>query len=152
MAGSQVAVAHEIIAEPEAVWNVLTDLDRRLKILTSVRALERLDGPPFGVGTRWRETRVMAGVPGSVEFLVTEVEPGLALWLDVEFPGARFAVVFRVRPSSLGTRLEADVTVESEASGLGKRMLGAVIGGRPARILGDTIEQDLRDVAAALRK
>jgi carbon monoxide dehydrogenase subunit G len=152
MSGPQSTMSHEVIAEPDQVWKLLTDLDRRLKILTSVRSLERTGGTPgFDVGTQWQEMRVVGGEKVAVNLVVTAIQPGLSVNIDADVDGGRLEIVYRVKPSSIGTRLEADLTVESQSSGLGKRMLGAMAGNRAGRAMKETIEQDLRDIGANLR-
>lgn len=63
----RIEVSRNIAAPPSAVWRVLTALDEAPTTLRGVKAVERLDGTGYEVGTRWRETRVMFGQSATEE-------------------------------------------------------------------------------------
>jgi carbon monoxide dehydrogenase subunit G len=147
MAGPTFSAAHEIIAEPEQVWNVLSDIDRSPRVLTTVVSVERVDGPKFDVGTRWKETRLIPGGQTTEELSVTEIVPGRMVAIEADIGGNHVRIVYLVKPSSLGTRIEGECFIESGATGIG-RLFG---GGRVGRATREVLDQDLRDIAAALR-
>jgi carbon monoxide dehydrogenase subunit G len=149
MAGPTFAASAEIIAEPDQVWAVLADIDRSPRVLTSVTAVERIDGPPFDVGTRWKETRLIPGGKATEELTITAIVPGRSVTFEADLAGTRLKVVYYVKPSSLGTRLEAECFLDNPGSGLGRLFGANTRVGRTAR---DVLEQDLRDIGAALRR
>src|SRR5690606_20498281 len=57
----EVTLSRRVAAPPEAVWEVLTDLDQAARRLTQVTDLHVISDGPYAVGTRWRETRRMMG-------------------------------------------------------------------------------------------
>lgn len=140
----------EIIAEPEAVWRTVTDIDRWPRILSSLASLERLEGTGLAPGARWRETRLILGVTAVVEMLVTDVQEGKSFALSVSADDATIGLTYRLVPSGLGTRLEATVNADGSGMGLGKRLRGAISGGG-AKLAREMIERDLADFQAALR-
>lgn len=58
------------------VHDALCDMDRALHWMPGIQRIEILTPGPFGVGTRWRETRKMFGKEAAETFTVTGVEPG----------------------------------------------------------------------------
>ncbi|KRF17987.1 hypothetical protein ASG90_06620 [Nocardioides sp. Soil797] len=72
MTGHVIHLDIEIEAPPETVWQVLTDLPHADHILRSVKQVEPLGEPGYGVGTTWRETRAMFGHHGDEELHVVE--------------------------------------------------------------------------------
>lgn len=149
MAAQTFAASHEIIAEPDQVWAVLSDIDRSPRVLTTVTAVERIEGPPFDIGTRWKETRLIPGGISTEELTVTGIVTGRSVTVEADIAGSKIRATYRVKPSSLGTRLEAECVVESGSSGFGRLFNPGSRVGRAAR---EGLEQDLRDIGAALRR
>jgi carbon monoxide dehydrogenase subunit G len=153
MPGQSFTVTREITTEPEAVWEVLTNLERATRVLTAVMSIRRIDGPPgFEVGTRWRETRLALGGHVTEEFTVTEVVPGHRATVEADVAGGHLTIKYRVLPSSLGTRLEAELSVVPPPAGLGQRILNSVSSGRAVKVAREMLEQDLKDIAVYLRR
>lgn len=145
-----VVARREIIAEPAVVWATVSDVDRWPRILTSLASLQRLEGTGLEPGVRWRESRPILGLTATYEVTVTDVQPVVGFTLSAAFEDATVNTEYRLRPSSLGTRLEA--TVEADAGGvaLSKRLRSVIaIGG--ARIAREVADRDLADFQAALR-
>jgi carbon monoxide dehydrogenase subunit G len=145
-----VVARREIIAEPEVVWATVSDVDRWPRILTSLASLQRLEGTGLEVGVRWRESRPILGLTATYEVTVTDVQRVVGFTLSAAFDDATVTTEYRLRPSSLGTRLEA--TVEADAGGvaLSKRLRGVIAIGGP-RIAREVADRDLADFQAALR-
>lgn len=153
MSGLSLTVSREYTSEPEAIWEVLTDLDQTAKVLTAVMAIRRIDGPKgFQVGTRWRETRLALGGHVTEEFTVTEVVPGQRATVEADVMGGHLTIVYRLKEMSLGTRLEADMSVVPPATGLGKKLFSSVSGGHAVKVAREMLERDLADIAAFLRE
>lgn len=145
-------VAREITVEPEDVWRVLTDIDRLPKVLTGVMSTRRLDGPAgYEIGTKYAETRLALGGHITEEWTVTEVVPGHRATIESDIDGGRLSIKYRCLPSSLGTRLEAHVSVASSSEGIGHKILGAVSVNRAVKVAKEMLEQDLKDIAVAVR-
>ena len=150
MARGILTLGREIIAEPPDVWKVLANVDRYPRVLTSVEKVERVSGTGFELGTSWRETRRFEGRSSAHLMTITAVEEGRSAAISVEAAEGGVALAYRVRPTSLGTRLEMDVTGDpGAASGVSKLILGS--GGGLFRVAKEMFEQDLKDFGAALR-
>ena len=153
MAGPTV-VQTEIIAEPDAVWRTVSDVDRWPRILTSMSALLRLEGAGMEVGAKWRETRPILGLTATYEVTVVDVQPGSSVTLALAFDDADARLTYRFKPSSLGTRLQAEVAISLKGAGLNKinsRLKSAIVGGGGADIAKEVATRDLADFKAALR-
>lgn len=65
-----------IAADPQDVWNVITDLDQAPATINSIISVERVDGSPgYSIGTRWRETRRVFGTMASEVMEVIDSRP-----------------------------------------------------------------------------
>ena len=61
-----VEVRRHVAAPVERVWALATDLEGSPRVVRGIEAVEVLTPGPFGVGTRWRETRRMFGRSAAV--------------------------------------------------------------------------------------
>ena len=152
MASHTLTVNREIIAEPAAVWKVITDLDRAPKVFTGIVAVERVEGDGFDVGTRWRETRRIAGKEGTEEMWVSAVDEGKSYTVSAKDDGVEYTTLFEVKPSSVGTTVAVTFGAEATGAGLGQRMLMSIFGGIGAKITRNALKQDLDDLAAAIER
>ncbi|WP_329019960.1 SRPBCC family protein [Streptomyces sp. NBC_00690] len=151
MANRSVVVERRIAAPAERVWRALTDLERAPAVLSGVDAVEVLSPGPFGVGTRWRETRRMMGKQATEEMYVTSSEPPLRYVVEADSQGAHYTSEFVLRevgPEETQVRMVFTAVPPSGISGLLARVFGAI----GARAVAKTIGRDLADVAAAVEQ
>jgi carbon monoxide dehydrogenase subunit G len=73
-----------IHAPPEKVFAAITDLHAGGRWLPGCTKLEVLTPGPYAKGTRWRETRKMAGHEATEEFEVTDVDAPRAIELHCD--------------------------------------------------------------------
>lgn len=147
---SKILVEREVAASPERVWAVVTDLDRTAQSIRGIAKVERLDdGTGFGVGTSWRETRVMFGKEATETMTVTALEPGRSYATEADSRGTHYRSVITVTPHGTGSRL----AMEFEGRPHGKVARAAVLIGKLFE--GATrrmIRRDLDDIAAAAER
>ncbi len=148
---NSVTVTREIIAEPEQVWRVLTDLDNSARVLGSVEKIERVSGEGYGPGVRWLETRKVFGKFTTEEMWVEETEPPFRTVVKSEAQGTVFTTVFACKPSSLGTTLEATFSAQPGNQSAGQKLLSAVFSNAGLKATKSVLEGDLSDIAAVLR-
>ena len=74
----------EIDVSPERIVEALTKFEDWRFWMPGYISVESLTDQPFGVGTRWRETRKMFGRKASEVFQVTEFSPPEVLSLSVD--------------------------------------------------------------------
>lgn len=147
----ELTVSHEVDAEPEAVWAIITDLDAFERTISAVELVERLDdGGGFGVGTRWRETRTLFGRTATEEMEVTSIDSGRSYVTEAESHGARYRTVMTVEPLGSG-RSRLSTTFGAEPQGFLAKVVGATVGRLFDRATRKALERDLLEIAAAAR-
>ena len=141
-------VSRDIAASATTVWATITDIDGSAEVLTAVERIERLDDrASFGVGVRWRETRVMFGRESTEELEVTEVEPQRRYTVRAEASGTSYTSVLQVEP--LGEHhCRLTMSFSGQPSGMLGRLLAATLGRWFRRATRDALRQDLADIAA----
>jgi carbon monoxide dehydrogenase subunit G len=145
----ELTVSHEVEAEPESVWALITDLDAFEQTISAIEKVERLDGGDgFGVGTRWRETRKMFGRTATEEMEVTSVEGGRSYVTEADSHGAHYRTVMTVEPSGPG-RARLSTTFGAEPHGMVTKLIAATVGRLFERATRNALERDLVEIAAA---
>lgn len=123
----------QIDVPPERLVDTLTNFNTWsdwMPGLVKVEVLSSGSPGPFGVGTRWRETRKMFGREAAEEFEVTAFDHPRHIELLVD--GAKgstgkgsYHFDYRFLPESGGTRVELTGTVD--IPGLGFRLFGGLL-------------------------
>lgn len=123
------AVSAHIDAEPEAVWAVLTDLQRWPQWTESVARVERLDDGPFAVGStaRVEQPRLRPMV-----WRVTEFDPGWSFTWTATSGGVITLGGHRLTPlPEGGARLDLSI----HQSGLLAPLVGLLAGSTTRRYI-----------------
>jgi carbon monoxide dehydrogenase subunit G len=142
----ELQVSREIAASSEQVWALITDLDGSPRLLSAVTGVERLDGPAFGVGTGWRETRVMLGREATEEMEVTAVDEGRRYEVLADAGSTDYRSVMAVRP--LGEdRCRLSMSFAAASSSVLGRLAAATVGRLFQKATRKMLEQDLADIA-----
>ncbi|HET6214695.1 MAG TPA: SRPBCC family protein [Micromonosporaceae bacterium] len=146
-----VEVERTVDAPVDRVWAVFADLAARPRWLSTVESVEPLSTGEFGVGTAWRETRVVADEARVVEELrVVACEP--RHWVTLASPGIgadyRMTYTFTALARS---RTEVRIVLEGTPQGAASRVLAILLGGLAARTVEGALRRDLDDLAAAAR-
>lgn len=147
MAVSSVEVQREILAEPAAVWRLITDLDRAPDVLSEVVRVERLEGEGYDVGVSWRETRRVLGKETSEDKRVTSVRAPFSTSVSAESRGTRYLTVVHCEPSDLGTVLRMEFSGESVNPTLGQKIAWALFRKVELKAARDGLKQDVADYA-----
>ena len=143
---SELSVSREVSVSPEALWELVTDLDRSPNVISAVTAVERLDdGIGFGVGTRWRETRLIFGNEATEVLEVTEIDPGRSYTVEAESLGAQYRSVISVDPAPGGSMIT--ITFGAESTGTVSKVLAGTIGKLFEGGTRKALVKDLDDIA-----
>lgn len=110
------SLAETIAAPPEIVWAALTDIPSWAQWVPNLVQLQALSDGPFGLHTRWCETRRMFDREAAEEFEVTELQPPQVLALHVDGrKGAsgrgEYRFRYRLEPVAIGTRVHLDTDI-----------------------------------------
>ena len=108
------------------VFEVLSNPARAMDFLDNITGSTKLTDGPIGVGTKFRETRVVHGKEATADLLVSAYEPSTHVGISTEAEGIKVEYHYHLSPEDGGTRLKW--TCQLEASGLRKMMLPMVAG------------------------
>ena len=139
-------ITKHIAAPPERVFQLSTDLDGWSERISGIVRVEKLTDGPVGVGTRFRETRVMFKKETTEEMEFTVFEPNQAYAVGAISCGCQFETRFDFVPDQGGTRVE--MKMESKPlTFMAKLMspIGALMAGSMRKLL----EKDLDELKAA---
>jgi hypothetical protein len=98
-------VDRHISAPPDVVFARATDFRRACETVNAIVKMEVLTSGPVGVGTRFRETRMMFGREATEEMTVTAFEPPRGYTLSAESHGSRYHTELSFAPDGQGTRM-----------------------------------------------
>ena len=142
-----VTVERFVRAEPEPIWDLMTDVATYADSISGVEAVEQLDDlPEFGVGTSWRETRKMFGKEATEEMTVTAVDPGKSYAVEAQSHGAIYRSLISVTPTKDGSTLA--MSFSGEPTNMLSRVMGATVGRLFQGATKKALVQDLDDIAA----
>jgi len=145
-------MSEHVNAPPEVVFEVASDFRRAAQHIQGIESLEVLTEGPIGVGTRFRETRVMLGKSSTEEMEITEFDAPRRYVVECDSCGGHFRAEYRFIGDIAGThvRLEFDTYpisfVAKLMSPLSKLMMGPM-----KKCIGADLE-DLKSVAEAKAK
>lgn len=101
----RVEISRQIDAPIGRVYEVFTDLHRAAERVSGIESAEVLTDGPFGVGTRWTETRLIMGKASSETMWITAVDPPRSYTAEAESCGTHYTNVFLFEVTDSGTRV-----------------------------------------------
>lgn len=143
----QMDLSRHIAADPDVVWDVLTDIPGASRTLSGVISVEILTNKPYEPGLRWRETRKMFGIKATEEMMVVESEPPGATRIVAENGGTEYITIFTITPDATGSTLRMRFSAETAHAPAASRVVMALMGGLAERSTRKSMEQDLADIA-----
>jgi carbon monoxide dehydrogenase subunit G len=146
--GMDLSVSQHVAAPAEALWGIVTNIANSPNTVSGIESVEILAGAEFGVGTRWRETRIMFGRAATEEMTVTEVDPGRSYTTVAGNSMARYVSVLTVEPEG-PTRCLLTMTFRAEPTTLPGRVMSATLGRMMVGATRKALEADLADLATA---
>jgi carbon monoxide dehydrogenase subunit G len=136
-------VATRSIAAPVArVFETVAHVDRFQEAVPHITDVEFLTETHSGVGTRFRETRLMRGREASTELEVTEYVPDERVRLVSDAGGTIWDTVFTVQADGAGTELS--MVMDARPYKLTARVVNPMI----SRMLTKALEADMDAVKA----
>nr|WP_026535977.1 SRPBCC family protein [Arthrobacter sp. H14] len=139
-------------ATPAQVWRVLTDNPGAADTLSGVDRVEVLSQPPYGVGTRWRETRTLFGKKATEEMWVTAADAPNSTVVEAESAGTHYTTTFTVVPDGPGGLLSLVFAGELVSDSRWQGFVWKVFGKLGLRAASKAMRVDLDDIAAAAEK
>ncbi|MFI8100789.1 SRPBCC family protein [Streptomyces sp. NPDC086023] len=148
MGNPEVSVDRQVHAPLERVWRAMTDLESMPARLSGVEGVEVLTPGPFGLGTRWRETRRMFGREATEEMWVTACEAPTRYVAEADNSGMHYVSEFVLTETGPGRTNIRMVFSARPREGHRMPLLARLLGGLGRRAVAKAIEKDLADVAA----
>lgn len=133
----QVVVTRSIHAPIDLVFDTVADIRNFSKVQPQIVGCEFLTDVHVGVGTRFRETRLMHGKEATTELEVTEYVPNDRVRLVADSHGTVWDTVFTVAEESGHTTLT--MTMDTRSYKLVSKLLNLLIMGMVKK----AVEQDL---------
>ncbi len=122
-----------------------TDLRSAAERIRGIKKLEVLGDGPIGVGTRFRETRVMFKRECTEEMEIVSFDPPRSYAVGCESHGCRYRTEFRVTTSGSGSELE--MTFGAEPQTFFAKMMGVLFRGMIKSCMKE-MDKDLDDLRA----
>ena len=142
-----VRVTERIAAPPAEVFRRISDFANAPQTVRGIKRVEMLTDGPVGVGTRFRETRVMFGREASETMEVVAFDAPRSYTLRASAQGFVYASTMTVTPAGAGA--EVEMTFEARPQTFFAKVMGIVF----APLLKScrkAIVQDLHDVKTAM--
>ena len=110
----------DIAAPPDRVWKVMVDVERWREWTRSIKSVRRLDGGPFGVGSRARvsQPKLLPAV-----WTVTRFEPLRSFTWSSGSPGLRVSGSHSVEAIDRGSRVTLGLQFDGLFGSLVARLL-----------------------------
>lgn len=137
-----VTVANKIAAPVDRVFSLFTDLDHCAGLVKGIKKIDVLTPGPFGLRTRWLETREVLGRDVTEELEVTAFEMNHAYTVTNDVHGARMDTHFTFEPHGAGT--EVNVVFQA-APHTFLSMLVSPLGWTLAGTVRRALEDEVRD-------
>ena len=114
-----------IKAPPPMVFALAIDLERLPERVPAIKKIELLTDPPIGIGTKFRETRLMLGKEATEEMEFTAIEPDQSYVLEAKSMGNHYISTISFMPVDGGTRMTWRFA--AEPLGTGARIIGTLL-------------------------
>ena len=101
-------------APVEKVFGIFSDFHRAAERVDGIESIEVLTDGPIGVGTKFRETRIMFGKSSTEEMEVTSFEPNQSYTVEADSCGAHFQTLFHFRPEGDHTLVEMEMQTRAD--------------------------------------
>ena len=101
-----VCLSKHVNAAPDVVFAIASDFANAPGRIKGITKLELLTPGPVGVGTRFRETRVMFGKEATEEMTIVAFDPPRSYEFSAQSCGSAYRTTFRFTPEAGGTRID----------------------------------------------
>jgi carbon monoxide dehydrogenase subunit G len=102
----KVSVEVNINANRADVWNVITDIENSINVISSINKIEMIDNPQNSLeGLKWKETRTMFGKEATETMWITESEENEYYHTRAESHGSVYITKLSLNESDSLTKL-----------------------------------------------
>jgi len=147
----QVQAEVAINANPETVWQVITNIDNAPHTISGIEKVEVLERQDDAfVGLKWRETRIMFGKEATEVMWITDAQQNKSYSTRAESHGSIYKTHFELKEN--GSQTILSMHFEGEAQTLTAKIMSAMMGVFLKGSMRKTLEKDLLDIKAAIEK
>jgi hypothetical protein len=139
----------EIVAAPEAVWAVISDIQHAANVISGIKAIEIIEaasGPTIN-GMKWKETREFMGRDAVEVMWITDACSPSFYQTRAESHGAIYISRMELAPTQTGTCLTMKFNAQPQT--FGAKLMWLLTGWMAKKSLSKVIVQDLVDIKAA---
>jgi hypothetical protein len=138
-----ISVSTWINSSIKRVFDMFTDVEHAAEHVSGIVNIEMLTVGPFGLGTRWRESRQILGRIDAADMQVTAFERYRTYAISHHKGGIRIETIFSFEPAGDGTHVTIEFGLDPAGLPPGVLMpLNWAIAGKVQHVL----EHDLRDL------
>jgi carbon monoxide dehydrogenase subunit G len=142
-------ITRHIAAPPDVVFHYAADFERAPQRIRGIKKVELLTQGPVGVGTRFKETRIVFKREATETMEVVAFDPPRGYTLGAESCGCRYRIQFRFAPANDGTDVE--LKFDAEPLTFLARLMGFLMG-RMIEMCAKESAKDLEDLKAAIEQ
>lgn len=143
-----ISLTQHVNAPAATVWDVISDIPGSASTLSGVDSVTMLSKGPYGVGTRWKETRTMMRRSETVEMWVSQSDPPRSTTVKALQGGADYTSTMTLVERDGGTDLTltfgAEMLKQSRLSKVAMSLFGR-LGMSMSR---KALAKDLQEIAA----
>ena len=144
---NRLEVRRHVAASLEAVFTRAADFANAADTISAITKMEMLTEGPVGVGTRFRETRLMFGREATEEMTVAAFDPPRSYLLHAQSHGSDYRSQMSFEPNGDGT--DVVMTFEATPLTLVAKVMSIIF--KPMmKSMGKMILKDLDDLKAAV--
>lgn len=128
----------------DRTWQTMTNLRDAPERVSGIESVEILTDGPIGVGTRWRETRIMFGKQATEEMTITAFDENRLMSTEAASCGNQYLCSFHFEEVPEGTRVRMEIDARPQTFAA---KLMTPIGWLMAPVMKKAIAKDLEDLA-----
>ena len=135
-------VSSTFVAAPiDRVFAVYSNIPNAAERIPDIQKIEMLSEGPVGVGTRWRETRIMFKKEATEEMWISSFDPPRSYTVEAESHGMRYDTRFDFEEADGGTRVTW--TFVGTPLTLGAKIMAPIFGLLMSGMLRKCMQRDL---------
>lgn len=150
-------ISERVAAPADVVFALACDFANAPQRISGIKKMEVLTQGPVGVGTRFRETRVMFGKEATETMEIVDFQPGRSYTLRAQNCGCEYRTTVSVRPgvgAAGGGSGGSEITFDFAGTPLtfAARVMGTLMGWMMRGACEKAIRQDLLDLKKAAER
>jgi carbon monoxide dehydrogenase subunit G len=144
-------IRHPIDAPPGRLWEALIDLEHAAEHISCITRIEMLTPDPIGVGTRWRESRLVMKKEQAAEFEIVEFSPPESYTARSESCGIEMLFKISVHAAEDQRGSLAEMTFSTRPLTTGAKIMQALTGWMMAGMCRKAFVKDMEDLGKWIR-